>query len=123
MTHEDAYKLADWAVRTVLPAVLEYDDGIRQTFKEPAAMIRELRPIKIDLDARAAIMVLREVTPMICQYRDGIITVPLRIAHWLCMVAIAIERGYALPADYGSKGIYSACDYMGIPIRKLVAAA
>jgi hypothetical protein len=123
VTNEDAYKLADWAVRSVLPAVLSYDDGIRMSFKPQADRIRELRPIKIELDARATILLLREITVEICQYRDGMITIPLRIAHWLCMVAISIERGYSIPADYGSQGIFSACDYMGIPIRKLVDAA
>lgn len=124
MTSAEAYKLADWAVRTALPAVLTYDDGVRQTFKEQAALIKQLRPIVLAFDATMAIKLIRqELTPRIAQYRDGMMTVPLRIAHWLCMAAIAIERGYALPADYGSQGIYSACDYMKIPIRDLVAAA
>jgi hypothetical protein len=124
MTAQEAYALADWAVRTVLPAILEYDDGIRMTFNGHAAKIRQLRPIRHTVDATEAIKLLKhDITPAICQFRDGMITVPLRIAHWLCMVAIAIERGYAMPMDYGSQGIYSACDYMKIPIRKLVPAA
>lgn len=123
MTEEEAYKLADWAVRTALPVILEHDDGVRMTFMEHAAKIKELRPITSCYDAQVAIKLIKETTPQICQHRDGMITVPMRIAHWLCMAAIAIERGYALPADYGSKGIYSACDYMRIPIRELVGAA
>lgn len=123
MTTEDAYKLADRVTRTVLPAVLSYDDGVRETFKEAAQQLRDLRPVTNALDASIAIKLLKtELTPAICQYRDGMMTIPLRIAHWLCMVAIAIERGYAMPADYGSQGMYSACDNMGIPIRDLVAA-
>lgn len=123
MTTEEAYKIADGVARVVLPKILEYDDGERLAFPEAAQMIRELRPIAIQLDAQAAILLIRQLTPTICQYRDGMMTVPMRIAHWLCMAAIAIERGYALPADYGSLGLYSACDNMGIPIRELVRAA
>lgn len=124
MTTEDAYKLADWAVRTMLPAILEYDDGVRLCFKEHAVKVRKLSPITSQFFAQDAIKLIRhDLTPAICQYRDGMMTIPLRISHWLCMAAIAIDRGYALPMDYGSKGIYSACDYMGIPIRDLVKAA
>lgn len=117
ITIEEAYKLADWATRVACPAFLEYDDGKRKCFPEQAKRLRNLFEIKDRVAADSAIKVLsKEIIPPIAEFRDGMPTVPLRQAHWLCMAAIAIETGRALPADYGTAGIKDLAKYMRVPL-------
>lgn len=118
ITIEEGYQLADWAVRVVCPAFLEYDDGVRKPFPEEAARLRKLFEIKDRASADGAIKTLsKEIIPRIAEFRDGLLTVPLRQAHWLCMAATAIENGVALPTDYGSKGMYDLAAYMKVPLN------
>jgi hypothetical protein len=117
LTVEEAYKLADWAVRVVCPVFMEYDDGVRMNFPIEAKQLRDLFPIKDRASAQSAIKTLhKEIIPRIAEYRDGMPTVPLRQAHWLCMAAMAIESGMALPTDYGSEGLRDLARYMKVPL-------
>ena len=118
LTIEEAYSLADWAVRVVCPVFLEYDDGVRMNFPTEAKRLRDLFQIKDRVTANIAIKTIhKEIFPQIAEYRDGMPTVPLRQAHWLCMAAIAIENGMALPTDYGSEGLRDLARYMKVPLH------
>lgn len=118
VTVKEAYALADWAVRIVCPAILEYDDGKRKAFPLAAKRLRDLFRIRERVTAQNAIQVLsKEVIPPLCEYRDGQMTVPLRQAHWLCMAAINIEDEHMIPADYGSEGIRDLAEYMRVPLH------
>ncbi len=118
ITVAKAYELADWAARVVCPAFLEYDDGKRKCWPEYAERLRNLFPIKDRASADSAMKCLnKEIIPKISEFRDGLPTVPLRQAHWLCMAAMAIERGYCLPTDYGSDGMMDLMRYMRVPVK------
>jgi len=102
------------------PAFLEYDDGTRQTFTNAARLMRESFPIRDANSTQTAISRLtRDVIPGIVEYRDGQITVPLKVCHWLCMAAMEIETCNALPSDYGSKALKDLAVAMEIPIKEL----
>lgn len=118
ITVEEAYKLANWATRVACPAFLEYDDGVRKCFPEQAKRLRNLFEIKDRPSADSAIHCLsKEIIPPIAEFRDGMVTVPLRQAHWLCMAAMMIECKCAVPADYGAQGIYDLAAYMKVPLN------
>jgi len=118
VTVSEAYKLADWAARIACPAFLEYDDGKKPCFPEHAARLRNLFEIKDFTSADSAAKTMnKEILPLIADYRDGMMTVPLRAAYWLCMAAMSIERGNMLPTDYGSEGIRDIIDYMKMPVK------
>lgn len=114
----EAYELADWATRIACPAFLEYDDGKKPCFPEYAKRLRQVSPITSLYFADLAGQVLnKEVIPKLADYRDGMLTVPLRAAYWLCMAAMSIERGIMLPMDYGSGGIRDVIEYMRMPVK------
>jgi len=118
LTVAEAYELADWATRVACPAFLEYDDGKKPCFPEYAKRLRNVFPVKDIVSADSAGQVLnREVIPKLADYRDGMLTVPLRAAYWLCFAAICIERGIMLPMDYGSGGIRDVIEYMRMSVK------
>lgn len=118
ITVKHAYELADWAARVACPALLGHDDGRRKCFPEHAERLRNLFPVRDQASADTAGKVLnKEILPKIVDFRDGMPTVPLRATYWLCMAAVAIEKGFMLPADYGSEGIKDLLEYMRIPVK------
>ena len=118
ITVKRAYELADWAVRVACPAFLEYSDGVRRNFPEEAAKLRECFEIKNRTTAQSAIDTIKQgIIPGMCQFRDGMPTLPLKQAIFQCIAAMSIEAGRAVPMDYGSEGIHDVAQYMRVPLH------
>lgn len=95
--------------------MLAYDDGRRKAFPETAARLKALFKVQDVASARSAIAELFRAGKDINNYRDGLLSVPLRSAHWLCMAAIEVDAGRLPDYDYGISGILDTADYMGVP--------
>lgn len=118
ITIEQAYKLADWAVRVACPAFLEYSDGTRRPFPDEAHRLRQCFEVKDRTSAQSAIDAIKQdIIPGMCEFRDGLPTLPLKQAIFLCVSAMAIEAGGAIPVDYGSDGIRDVAKYMRVPLN------
>lgn len=119
MTHTEAYALADRAYRHLCPQFLVHDDGVRPSYPLLAVMMRETWPIHDRVSAQSAIdRLTKDIIPVLFSQRDGQLTVPLRQAHWLCQAAIEIEKGNALPCDYGYSAYKDLSEALQVPIHE-----